>query len=159
MKLLKLAFFSLIILFILVTCIGLLFPSKVIVSRAIDISQKPDSVYIYVKDLYAWKQWVTGMKTQNVISATATKIGNSTINIISSNPKEITGSWVEKNGDTQKTSLSLIASENKTIVHWQFEQDINWYPWERFSSMINDKVIGGMMEENLANLKKIVEAK
>jgi hypothetical protein len=157
MKLIKLAFFSVLILFILVTFIGLLFPSKVIVSRAIDVSQNSDSVYKYVKDLYAWKQWVTGMQNQNISSPTETKIGNSTIKITSSNSKEIVGSWIEKNGNIQKTNLSLISSQNKTIVHWQFEQNIKWYPWERFSSMINDKVIGGMMEENLANLKKIIE--
>ncbi|MFY7964461.1 MAG: hypothetical protein ACOVO1_06165 [Chitinophagaceae bacterium] len=158
MKLIKLALFSVVILFIIVTFIGLLFPSKVVVSRAIDISQKTDSVYPYVKDLFAWKQWVTGMQGQKIVSATETKIGNSTIKIISSNPKEIIGKWIEKNGDTQNTTLSLIESQNKTIVHWQFEQHIKWYPWQRFASMVNDKVIGSMMQENLDNLKKIVEA-
>jgi len=159
MKLIKLGFFSVIILFTLVTCIGLLFPSKVIVSRAVDISQNPDSIYIYLKDFYGWKQWVNGMQHQSVTSSTETKIGSSTIKILSSNPKEIKGEWIEKNGDIQKTTIDLISSQNKTLVHWQFEQDLKWYPWQRFGSMVNDKVIGSMMESNLANLVKLVERK
>jgi carbon monoxide dehydrogenase subunit G len=159
MKLIKLGFFSVIILFTLVTCIGLLFPSKVIVSRAVDISQSPDSVYVYLKDLYGWKQWVSGMQQQTVNSPIETKIGASTIKVLSSNPTEIIGEWVEKNGDVQKTTISLISSQNKTVVHWQFEQNLKWYPWQRFGSMVNDKVIGSMMESNLANLVKLVEHK
>lgn len=159
MKLIKLGFFSVIILFILVTCIGLLFPSKVIVSRAADISENPDSIYIYLKDLYGWKMWVSGMQNQTVNSSTETKIGSSTIKILSSKPTEITGEWIEKNGDIQKTIINLISNQNKTVVHWQFEQDLKWYPWQRFGSMVNDKVIGSMMEANLANLVKLVEHK
>ncbi len=159
MRLVKLAILSFFILFSIITTIGLLFPSTVIVSRAVDISQNPDSVYQYIKDLYGWKQWVSGMQNQPINSATLSKVGASTIKITSSNPKEITGEWIEKNGNVQKTKIDIIRSQNKTIVHWQFEQEIKWYPWERFSSMINDKVIGNMMESNLANLVKLAEHK
>jgi len=157
MKLIKLGFFSAVILFALVTCIGLLFPSKVIVSRAVDVSQTPDSIYVYVKDLQGWKQWVDGLQHQNLSSSTETKIGFSTIKILSSKPTEITGKWIERNGDVQKTTINLISSQNKTVIHWQFEQDLKWYPWQRFGSMVNDKVIGSMMEKNLNNLVKLVE--
>lgn len=159
MRLIKLALLSFFILFSIVTFIGLLFPSKVIVSRAVDISQTSDFVYLHIKDLYGWKQWVSGMQNQAINSPTESKIGTSIIKILTSNTKEVTGEWIEKNGNIQKTKIDLISSQNKTIVHWQFEQDINWYPWERFSSMINDKVIGSMMESNLANLVKLVEHK
>ena len=99
------------------------------------------------------------MQNQPVNSATETKIGSSTIKILSSKPLEITGEWIEKNGDVQKTTIDLISNRNKTVVHWQFEQDLKWYPWQRFGSMVNDKVIGSMMESNLANLVKLVEHK
>jgi hypothetical protein len=42
-------------------------------------------------------------------------------------------------------------------VQWQFEQKVKWYPWERLGSMMNDKILGTMMEKNLNNLKALVE--
>jgi hypothetical protein len=44
-----------------------------------------------------------------------------------------------------------------TVVQWQFEQKIKWYPWEKFGSMMNDKILGTMMEKNLGNLRKLIE--
>ena len=158
MKLLKLGVISFVILFTVITLIGLLFPSKVIVSRAIDIAQTSDSVYILTKYLLGWKKWVQGLQNQNISSPTETKLGNSTITITSSSPQKITGKWIEKNGDIQTITINLISTEqHQTIVNWQFEQEIKWYPWARLSSMVNENVIGKMMEENLAVLKKNVE--
>ena len=69
------------------------------------------------------------------------------------------GKWIEKNNDEQLITLSIIPAQNSTIVNWQFEEKIKWYPWARLSSMINESVIGTMMEENLARLKQIAEKK
>jgi len=158
MKLLKLGALSVAILFLIITFIGLLFPSKVVVSRTADISQTTDIVYSLTKDLFGWQKWVVGLQSQKIESGIETKLGNSTIVITSSTPQEIRGKWIEKNGDEQITSIKLIRTEqNKTIVNWQFEQEIKWYPWARLSSMVNETVIGAMMEKNLASLKKIAE--
>jgi hypothetical protein len=159
MKLLKLGLFSVLVLFIIVTLIGLLFPSKFIVSRTIDVAQSQDSVYTFTKDLFGWKKWVQGLQNQNVTSANETRIGNSTITILSSSKNKIAGKWTEKNGDIQTTTITLISTpQNQTIVNWQFEQDIKWYPWARLSSMVNETVIGKMMEDNLASLKKLLKS-
>ncbi len=158
MKLLKLGLISVIFLFIIVTIIGLLFPSKVVVSRAIDITQSSDSIYTLTKNLYGWQQWVQGLDKKEITSPVSTKIGNSTISIQSSTPNKIIGKWVEKNGEEQLTTINIIAaSQNQTIVNWQFEQHTKWYPWARLTSMLNEKVIGQMMEINLASLKKVAE--
>ena len=160
MKLIKLGVISVIALFIVVTLIGLLFPSKVVVSRAIDIEAPADSIYAVTKDLFGWKKWVQGLESKEINSGSQTKIGNSTIFITAVSKEKISGKWVEKNGDQQTTDLYIIATpQNKTIVNWQFEQQIKWYPWTRLSSMLNEKVIGQMMEMNLANMKKIIENK
>jgi len=160
MKLLKLGFLSVVFLFIIVTTIGLLFPSKVVVSRAIDIVQSPDSVYVLAKDLYGWQKWVQGLNQKEIDNPKETKIGTSTIIITSSLKDKITGKWIEKNGDEQLTSIYIIAAaQNQTIINWQFEQQVKWFPWARLSSMLNEKVIGQMMESNLVNLKKIAERK
>lgn len=157
MRLIKLASISFVVLFVVTTIIGLLFPSKVIVSRAIDVSATTDSVSRFTKDLFGWQQWVSSMKNYPAQAALSSKIGSSTIAITSAKPDLVIGKWIEKNGDEQLTTLRLIANQNTTIINWQFEQTVEWYPWARLSSMVNEKVIGAMMEENLANLKKLAE--
>lgn len=157
MRLIKLGIVSILILFLVVTFIGLLFPSKVVVSRAIDILQPTDTVYNFTKDLYGWQQWVVAMKNKPVLSATKSNIGHSTIVITAANKNKILGKWIEKNGDEQTYTINIIANQNNSIVNWQFVQDVKWYPWARLSSMVNEKIIGAMMEENLAALKKLAE--
>jgi thiamine kinase-like enzyme len=57
--------------------------------------------------------------------------------------------------------MHLIGSsgERLTVVQWQFEQKLKWYPWERLGSMMNDKILGTMMENNLNRLKTLAETK
>jgi hypothetical protein len=158
MRLFKLALISFVILFSIITGIGLLLPSKVIVSRAVDIKASVDTIYHYTKDLKKWKLWITSLQSSNIDNPLETKMGKSTIRIISTTKERVEGEWVEVNGDKQLMALSIIPSnQGQAIVQWQFEQQIKWYPWARFSSMVNDKVIGAMMEQNLANLKAIAE--
>jgi hypothetical protein len=159
MKLIKLGVISVAILFTIVTLIGLLFPSKIIVSRTTEIAQHNDSIFAFTKDLFGWQKWVKGLQNQPINAANKTALGNSTIIIISSTPQLIVGKWIEKNNDEQLITLSIIPAQNSTIVNWQFEEKIKWYPWARLSSMINESVIGTMMEENLARLKQIAEKK
>ena len=51
----------------------------------------------------------------------------------------------------------LINNGNSSIVNWQFDNNSSWFPLDRFGSIVNEKVTGKMMEDNLANLKKVVE--
>ena len=46
-------------------------------------------------------------------------------------------------------------SSNATTVNWSFEQQLKWYPWEKLGSMMNDKILGTMMERNLNNLRAL----
>jgi hypothetical protein len=157
MKLIKLGIISVVILFSIITLIGLLFPSKIIVSRTTEIIQKSDTIFALTKDLYGWQKWVKSLQNQHINSSTQTTLGKSTIIITSSSPQKICGKWVEKNGDEQLITISIIPSQNISIVNWQFEEKIKWYPWARLSSMINESVIGNMMEGNLAALKQVAE--
>lgn len=159
MRLFKFALISAFVLFLIITLIGLLFPSNIIVSRAVDINSPKDSIYKYTRDLYGWKNWVSSLKEVEVTDSLVATLGKSTIKIGVLRNDKIEGEWIEKNGEKQIMSMSFFSSNNSptTVVQWQFEQHIKWYPWARFGSIINDKVIGGMMENNLANLKKILE--
>ena len=161
MRFLKLIGISVVILFVLVTALGLLFPSQVIVSRAVDITAPKNSILLLVKDVNSWKKWVEGMNDQTVVISSPTKaiLGKTDVTITSVNDSSIASTWVARNGNIQTCSINLFGDSTKvqTVVQWEFQQQLKWYPWERFASMMNDKILGTMMEKNLNNLKVLAE--
>jgi hypothetical protein len=161
MRFLKLLLFSVFFLFIIITGVGLLFPSTVIVSRATDIAAPKDSILNKLQTLQGWQMWVQGMKTDaaKISSATIAKLGNTNVKINVSTDSLVTSDWVDAKGHLQESTMRLIyqPNTNKAVVQWQFVEKLQWYPWQRLSSMMNDKILGEQLEHNLANLKKICE--
>jgi hypothetical protein len=68
--------------------------------------------------------------------------------------------WAGQKGGRQTATFRWIpaADGHTTVVQWQFEENLHWYPWERLGSMMNDKILGTMMEKNLQRLKTLAEA-
>lgn len=160
MRFIKLAIISLIVLFLLATSIGLLLPGKVLVSRAVDIQQPADSILPMLNDLRQWKHWVEGMDqpTVKIKNEKDANLNGVAVRITQSNNKQIITEWKLRNGSIQISTINLIQQPNQqTTVQWQFEQSLKWYPWERLGSMMNDKIIGTMMEKNLQQLKLYCE--
>lgn len=161
MRLIKLGIISFVFLFIIVTAIGLLLPSSVIVSRAIDITGNKDSVYNKIQTVYAWKKWVVGMDKPEVQILSANKVDffGTTVTITNTTDSTITSTWIGKKGSVQESIIRIIHQNNSSqlVVQWQFTEHLNWYPWQRFGSMLNEAVTGKQLEDNLASLKKIVE--
>ena len=152
MRVVKLGIISVVVFFVLFTIGGLLLPSHNIVSRAVNIKAKPTSILPLVQDKAQWHLWIEGMD-----SATLNK--RQQIQITSVSDSLIVAKWktAEANYDT-KFRLIYNLGQGVTIVQWQFEQDVTWYPWERISSLMNDKILGTLMEKNLAKLQLVVEA-
>ncbi|MEB3088255.1 hypothetical protein VJJ19_07440, partial [Parvimonas sp. D4] len=63
-------------------------------------------------------------------------------------------------GKPQISTMRVIyqPQQGVTIVQWQFEQSIGWLPWEKLGSIMNDKILGPMMEKNLDQLRRLIEA-
>ena len=161
MRLIKLGLISVVVLFLLATAIGLLFPSTVVVSRAIDIKSYKEPIFKYVSDLRNWKDWVDGMNnpTVKVIDSTQAILGNTTVKIVAITDSTVITEWTSETAAKQIGTIRLIgdSSQKMTVVQWQFVQEVKWFPWERFSSMMNDRIIGTLLEKNLNQLKKIAE--
>jgi len=136
-------------------------PSTVLVSRAVDINAPADSIKTYVADLHQWTNWVKGMNSKEVkiASAVDADLGRQQLHIISITDSTVICNWESKNASTQVSTIHLIPAKerNLTIVQWQFVQHLRWYPWEKFASFMNDKILGPMMEQNLQNLKHLAE--
>lgn len=163
MKLLKLGLISLVILFLLATIMGSLLPSKVLVSRAVNIKSPSDSVLSQIEDIRNWPNWVEGMNDASVKiqSSVSAQIGKSEVIIAEKNDSTVVSTWITAKGKSQISTMRIIFQPQQeiTIVQWQFEQSIGWLPWERLGSIMNDKIMGPMMEKNLDQLKQHIEAK
>lgn len=163
MKLLRLALFSVGSLFVIASLIGFLLPAHVLVSRAVNIQTDKDSIIPYVKDIGKWSIWMDGMAQASVQVESATKadLAGTRVTITGVTDTTVQSEWLSKNKSFQTSTLRFIRDtvNRQTIVQWQFEQELKWYPWERLGSMMNDKILGTMMEKNLNNLKNMVEKK
>ncbi|HEX3023921.1 MAG TPA: hypothetical protein VHP12_01825 [Chitinophagaceae bacterium] len=160
MRFIKLGLISAVVLFAVITLLSLLFPSTVIVSRAVNINAPKDSVVYLIKDFNGWKMWVDGMQKTSVkiISKTEADLAGTKVLIDTTSNYAIKSSWQNKS----RKMISVITlindpSSKITVAQWQFEQKVKWYPWEKFASLMNDKILGTMMETNLARLKSIAE--
>lgn len=163
MKLIRFILISVVVMFAIASFIGLLMPSTVLVSRAVNVSAPKDSIIRYVNDIRQWKEWMEGLRDPSVIiqSASFAEMKGTKVSITGLSDSTIRSVWTTKNGNSQFATMQLIGSPGQdiTVVQWQFEEKLNWYPWERLGSMMNDKIIGPMMETNLNNLKNLAEKK
>jgi hypothetical protein len=161
MRVIKLALLSIVALFLVLCFFSVMMPSTVLVSRAVDINAPSDSIIYYVSDLNQWVFWVKGMKSKSVIikSAKEADLGTQQLTIQSVTDTTVVSIWESKTASKQESTIRFIkaAERNLTIVQWQFVQKLRWYPWEKFGSFMNDKILGPMMEENLQNLKQLSE--
>jgi hypothetical protein len=170
MRILRLVLVSFFILFAVVTAIGLLFPATVKVSRAANISAPYDTVYKYLNDAKYWKLWMDGADSSTIVFLSAKTAGVGTVVKIGSGGEvtltrstvdSIFSNWKSAEGNIQHSVFTIMkdAAGNVTTAQWSFEQHLGWYPWERFGSIANDKILGPIMEQSLDKLKRILEKK
>lgn len=163
MRFIKLGIISVIFLFLIITLIGLLLPSKVIVSRAVDITAPKDSIFKRVSNIQEWKAWVTGMNKEGVEikSSTEANLLGTIVKITSTKNYIVVSQWQGKNGTIQESLIRVIqdSTSPKAVAQWQFTEQLKWYPWQRFGSMMNEAIMGSQLENNLANLKKLCETR
>src|ERR1700712_4776981 len=125
MRLIRLAVFSIVILFILASLVGAMFPSTVLVSRAINIAAHKENVMPHVADIGQWKEWIEGMDKAEVkiYSPRKADIGTTAVTIQSITDSTVISDWRGAKGSSQISTIRLIgdSSQNITVVQWQFE--------------------------------------
>jgi len=168
MRFIKASLIGLLVLFLLLTIIGLLMPSSVTVLRTADINMPVDSVRFYTNDPANWRYWINGADTASYKQLTPSTVakdskiilGSFTITVIDNNPKYIITVWKGSTGREELSRLELYnTASGTTSVHWSFQQHLNWYFWERLGAMLHDQVFGPSMEASLAKLKEVCEKK
>lgn len=165
-RIIKLGLISLAALFILVTAISLLLPSTIIVSRSVNINAPADSLFNQINDLTKWHNWIANNDTlpiriENHGKDVMLEMGNTKVQIHSSGPSQIITHWQAGGGKILPGYFNIMPSSDKvpyTTLQWQFLVRAKWYPWEKFTAAVSDKVVGPFMEKSLENLKLYMES-
>lgn len=166
MKLIKLGFISVVVLFGLITAMSLLLPSQVVISRAIDINRPLDTVFETVTDLSKWKGWMDNYEADSTFisvpsngTSSFIKMGKVKVDITALDSTKMETNWQSADNRPLPGSFNFVSSADhqRVTVQWQFIQKVKWYPWEKFASITSDKVLGPYMEKSLDNLKKLME--
>jgi Polyketide cyclase / dehydrase and lipid transport len=165
----KLAFLSIIILFLLVTTISLFIPSHIRISKAINMRTRPEKVWEQVDDLGKWEQWNPFFSNLANKKVEYLDTSNGKWNAVK--VETTTVKWKEKGGkehiaEMQNGKRSPVFSGWKCIeysgadsitVQWYMDFRLRWVPWEKFGSLFYEKKYGSQMEIGLSNLKTMLE--
>jgi hypothetical protein len=156
---------SLQILFLLITCIGLFLPAHVTISRAVDITDTRASVYAYVSDPVRWRQWFPSAANWPVVTAGDRTIGLRTPNgnlllIRSKDDSTVLVKGLEAASVDSDMGFRLIGAptDRQVTVQWYMNFYFDWYPWERFSSLLLENKFGTIMEQGLRQLEQQVQS-
>jgi len=159
----RLTTISLVILFIVVFAVSALFPSTVVVSRAVNINVSQEKIFPQINNFTAWKTWMEGVNdtTLKIQSANEAFIGDNKVSLaVDADSNKVHSVWTNPHNRIMNSDINLFANTsapNVTVVQWQFVQKLKWYPWEKFGSLLSDKILGSMMEKNLNKLKEEAE--
>ncbi|HTN07734.1 hypothetical protein [Agriterribacter sp.] len=171
MRLLKQAVIGLIAFSMILLFFSFLLPSKIRVSKSVLVHASHDSVMAALLHMERWKQW-------NPI------LQDSTAKYSIPSPRRI--DWVSADGVPNSIQLEqyahdsiivIIRSKNKQVfssgftvvshqqdslltkVEWWINEDIKWYPWEKFYGLFAESFRETYMDNNLQLFKHYIENK
>ncbi|MEO8770031.1 MAG: hypothetical protein ABI402_08095 [Ferruginibacter sp.] len=172
MRLIKGFIFVLAGLFIMITLISLLMPSKVMTVRAVVVHADHDLILSQINDLKKWKDWhPVFMSDSSNVTISTPSIGVNAFVTWNTNGKEnkflITESdanhikaTLMRSGENDVANIISINPINYSTavqVEWRVLTTLKWYPWEKFYGIFIDKLSGPGYEFALNNLKELAE--
>jgi hypothetical protein len=141
-------------------------PSKVRISRATDLNVNKEMAMQFVADPANWHVLFTA-DSLPLIYKNGQAIGvqmpeNKSIlllTITDSSVLAVPGKTDKKTvGKTTITWSCLPGKTNQqSVVQWYMDFKLNWYPWEKFSSLLFETNYGANMEKGLQQMKKLLE--
>ena len=168
MRVIKLALLSFFFLFILITLISLFIPSTVRISRAVNVFADPSQVLVPVRNLQQWTQWYPGLKTlppgkiqfSNESGKPVMTIPGSTVIINTANDQRVLADLIGAKGKKIVNGFNAIThnQSDSVTLQWYMDFNLKWYPWEKFGSMLYEKMYGATMEQGLSNLEHLIDS-
>lgn len=152
---------SIVVFFIILTLIGSLFPSVILVVRSININRPADSVAVYIDDFNKWNEWMEGAKTDELKvftkDSTHAVFGTTIMTLTAKTKYSWKYEW-QQGGSAQISTITINPENSSSCnVQWEYQQHLAWYPWAKLASVMTDKIITTSLDQNLANLKQAAE--
>ena len=161
-------------LFLMITLLSLLMPSKVMTVRSVVIHGTTKQVFAEIADLKNWKHWhPVFMHDSNTIEISDPSSGKNAFAAWNSNGKknellvtelfstQLKADLIRTGENTAGNIISVTAlkDSNNVQAEWKVLTKLKWYPWEKFSGIFVDKMTGPGYEAALNNLKELIEGK
>ena len=168
MKLIKLAVISFVFFFLLITAFSLLVPSRVTISKVVEITAPKEKLMEQLSDPVQWKNWYPNAANASLLVIDGVPKGihsgrntEQGLMITSVEPDAVKAKNVGPGAKDVSTGWNIMNAERSGTytVQWYMEFRLKWYPWEKFSSLLFDKQYGSQMQTGLDNLKKQLETK
>lgn len=156
--------------------VGLVLPQHYAVARELVIRAPATTVFELVGDLKRWPAWepfsAEDPTTQTTLGATTTGVGASqswtgegnrgSLTFTQCDPaRGIAYDLVFENGDQQslaKSSMEFLPADPGSVrVRWGMEGEMNLPVFGGYFALFSDRMIGGMFERGLENLKRTAE--
>jgi hypothetical protein len=169
LRLIKLLIYSLVFFLGLIFLFSLLFPSDIRISKTINMKADQQTVLTYLENLDHWRSWNPTMQqiADNEFSVldslngkvSSMKINNTTVKIKELKADEILIEYSRPGKNNVNSVIHTIQypQSDSMAVQWYMDFKLKWYPWEKFSSLLFEKMYGDQMKQGLENLKQLHE--
>lgn len=164
--------FFIITVFIVIFLVSLLLPSKVTVTKSVEINATQEKVRDQVINFGNWKNWYPAFTDEN-IKVIKNPPSQNILNSVTLNDKQgkdITLDMVDSSRNIITINLQSSSSakvyyqfflipkiNNQTQLTWNINTDMGWYPWSKIRGIFLDKVSGPQYQAALDNLRKAAE--
>jgi hypothetical protein len=173
MRYIKMFFFVLIGLFIIITLLSLLLPSESQVSRAVVISNATTGkIYTQIADFRNWKNWeplfasdsavITFSSTNTLPFCDVAYKGRQVhLGMTSIDSTAVKFMMQAKGKDDIVNEIDIIpvGTNNGIQVEWKALTKLHWYPWDKLYGIFVDRMTGNNYEDALNHLKDFIESK
>jgi Polyketide cyclase / dehydrase and lipid transport len=168
MRIVKLFLIGVIVLFLVSTCLSLLFPSHMRVSRGVNVAVSRAKVYAVVTDLATWDRWnsfikgtpLTGKSVSTPSAGKGAVLRSDQLVITEGEPEpgNVPFDWNQMRGRRFQGGFNLLQfrPDSLTVQYW-FDFRFRWYPWEKLGIFVYDRQWGPVLQESLDTLKLYLE--
>ena len=116
-KIAKLGLISVVFFSLMITLISLFFPSKVRISKAIDINSSPEKLMVLLRDTTPWKKWYPGADSAQLLPEITTLTDSSVVAVT-----------MMQNGRKGVTGWNIYGSSfpNTITLQWYMDFKLGW---------------------------------
>lgn len=154
MRLFKLGLISFLLFFLVLFLFSLLIPSRIRISKAVNLPQKTAQIWALVNDQQNWPQWHPAFQTEE------SRQKMKALNFERTMATDTLVLWqMKQEGKAPVLNgfhLHRFAGRDSVTLQWYMDFRPGWWPWQKFSSLLYEGTYGVMMEQGLTNIKKVL---